>query len=141
MENGAVRADGPSKTCHCFITPLHVRHCLILFAESAKMDAAAIDSRRVVPLRWRRMGFRKREFEPTPVVRRRQSPLLQVDKVHMPIWRPAVLHGVSLASAIGRDTPVLMGATARGREYTAQDDRGCWHAAGCDYAARNRAWT
>ncbi|MCO5186963.1 MAG: energy-coupling factor transporter ATPase [Anaerolineae bacterium] len=109
MENGAVSADGPVQNA---IAHSPARPPLIVLAEALKWTPLPLTVEAARPFA-AQMGTQER-LEPTPVVRRRQSPLLQVDKVHAGYGDRAVLHGVSLrvqsAEIIG-----LMGRNGSGK--------------------------
>ncbi|MCO5183924.1 MAG: energy-coupling factor transporter ATPase [Anaerolineae bacterium] len=109
MENGAVSADGPVQNAIAYTL---ARPPLFVLAEALKWTPLPLTVEAARPFAVQ-MGSQER-IEPTPVVRRRQSPLLQVDKVHAGYGDRAVLHGVSLrvqsAEIIG-----LMGRNGSGK--------------------------
>ncbi|MCO5199084.1 MAG: energy-coupling factor transporter ATPase [Anaerolineae bacterium] len=109
MENGAVSADGPVQNA---IAHSPARPPLIVLAEALKWTPLPLTVEAARPFA-AQMGTQER-LEPTPVVRRTQSPLLQVDKVHAGYGDRAVLHDVSLrvqsAEIIG-----LMGRNGSGK--------------------------
>lgn len=109
MENGAVSADGPVQNA---IAHSPARPPLIALAEAQKWTPLPLTVEAARPFA-AQMGTQER-LEPTPVVRRTQSPLLQVDKVHAGYGDRAVLHGVSLrvqsAEIVG-----LMGRNGSGK--------------------------